>query len=222
MVKPVALLVLAFVLAACGSTVGRTDVPASSGRESDRVETYGPTAPVDESKLKPPEILLRNHVGEEQEAVAGSFCVDYVDPASGRGSGMCSDSPAVHPNAITIAMPGDEVTFVFSGADIVRPSGCHGEDEQGCTGSVQVKPLGCEDRQVERVPLALGPETRWTIDLEFGGYELDVFGYFESSDGATGDVSGALGLFVGGEPKNYDALGVTGIKRAMQVCPFAG
>jgi hypothetical protein len=160
-------------------------------------------------------------VGEEQEAVAGSSCVDYVDPASGGGSGVCSDSPAVHPNAITIAMPGDEVTFVFSGADIVRPSGCQAEDEQGCIGYVQVKPLGCEDREVERVPLALGPETRWTIDLEFGGYELDVFGYFESNDGATGDVSGALGLIVGGGPKKYDALGVTEIKRAMQVCPFA-
>jgi hypothetical protein len=84
-----------------------------------------------------------------------------------------------------------------------------------------VKPLGCEDREVELLPLALGPETRWKIDLEFGAYELDVFGYFESSDGATGDVSGALGLFVGGGPKKYDALGVTGIKRAMQVCPFA-
>jgi len=202
----------------CGAD-GRAGV---LGPGSDPVETYGQTAPVDEPKLNPPEILLRNQVGEEQEAVAGSFCVDYVDPASGRGSGVCSDSPAVHPSAITIAMPGDEVTFVFSGADIVRPSDCHGEDEQGCTGYVQVKPLGCEDRQIERVPLALGPETRWTIDLEFGGYELDVFGYFESSDGTTGDVSGALGLFVGGGPKRFDALGVTGIKRAMQVCPFAG
>jgi len=220
-VKPVPLLVLALLLAACGSTVGGTGVPGSSGGESDPVGTYGPTTPVDESKLKPPQILLRTNVGEEQEAVAGSSCVDYVDPASGGGSGVCSDSPAVHPNAITIAMPGDEVTFVFSGADVVRPSGCQAEDEQGCIGYVQVKPLGCEDREVERVPLALGPETRWTIDLEFGGYELDVFGYFESNDGATGDVSGALGLFVGGGPKKYDALGVTEIKRAMQVCPFA-
>jgi hypothetical protein len=220
-VRLVPLLVLTFVLAACGSSTEPTGVPASSGGESVPVETSDPATPIDESELKPPQILLRNNVGEQQEAVAGSFCVDHVDPASGRGSGVCSDSPAVHPNAITIAMPGDEVTFVFSGADIVRPSGCHGEDEQDCIGYVHVKPLGCENREVERVPLALGPETRWTIDLEFGGYELDVFGYFESSDGATGDVSGALGLFVGGGPKKYDALGVTGIKRAMQVCPFA-
>ena len=81
--KPVPLLVLALLLAACGSTVGGTGVPGSSGGESDPVGTYGPTTPVDESKLKPPQILLRTNVGEEQEAVAGSSCVDYVDPASG-------------------------------------------------------------------------------------------------------------------------------------------
>lgn len=170
--------------------------------------------------MRPPQILLRSSAGG-QKAVEGSFCVDYVDPTSGQGSGVCSDSPAIHPDAVTVAQPGDEVTFFFSGADIVRPSGCHGEDEQGCIGYVYVKPLGCEDREVERVPLALGPETRWTIDLETGAYELDVFGYFESSGGATGDVSGALGLVVGGGPKKYDYLGVTGIKRALQVCAFA-
>lgn len=87
--KPVPLLVLALLLAACGSTVGGTGVPGSSGGESDPVGTYGPTTPVDESKLKPPQILLRTNVGEEQEAVAGSSCVDYVDPASG-GEAACA------------------------------------------------------------------------------------------------------------------------------------
>jgi hypothetical protein len=218
-VKQLSVLVVALALAGCGSTAERTDVPASSGQESVPVETVGPTtAPADESKSRPPQIVLRSSAGE-QKAVEGSFCVDYVDPASGQGSGLCSDSPAIHPDAITVAQPGDEVTFVFSGADIVRPSGCRGE-EQGCIGYVYVKPLGCEDREVERVPLALGPETRWTIDLETGAYELDVFGYFESSSGATGDVSGALGLFVGG-PKEGDALGVLAVKPSMQVCPFA-
>jgi hypothetical protein len=221
-VRRVTLVVLALVLAGCGSTVDRTGVPASSGQESVPVETHGPTtAPVDESKLRPPQILLRSSAGE-QRAVEGSFCVDYVDPASGQGSGVCSDSAAVHPDAVTVAQLGDEVTFVFNAADIVRASGCHAEDEQGCIGSVQVRPLGCDDREVERVPLSLGEETRWTIRLERGAYELDVFGYFESSDGATGDVSGALGLLVGGGPKNHDYLGVVAVERAMHVCPFAG
>jgi len=221
-VRRVPLVVLALVLAGCGSTAEQTGVPASSAQESAPVETHGPTtAPLDESKLRPPQILLRSSAGE-QRAVEGSFCVDSVDPASGQGSGVCSDSAAVHPNAVTVVQPGDEVTFVFSGANIVRPSGCHADDQQGCIGYVHVKPLGCDDREVERVPLGLGPETRWTIDLESGAYELDVFGYFESIDGATGDVSGALGLLVGGGPKNHDYLGVVAVERAMQVCPFAG
>jgi hypothetical protein len=204
-------------VAGCGSADERTGVPASSGEENVPVET---SAPVDESKLQPPRILLLNSVGEQQKAVRGSFCVEYVDATSGQASGMCGDSPAIHPDAITVALPGEELTFVFSGAEIVRPDSCHSDDEQGCIGSIHVRPLGCEDREVERVPLARGPETRWTIDLERGAYELDVFGYFETSEGATGDVSGALGLLVGGGPKKYDALGVTGIKPAMQVCPF--
>jgi hypothetical protein len=220
-VKRVPLVGLALVLAACGSTADRTGVPASSGQESVPVGTHGPTtAPLEKSKLRPPQILLRSSAGE-QRAAEGSFCVDYVDPASGQGSGVCSDSAAVHPDEVTVVQPG-EVTFVFSGADIVRASGCHAEDEQGCIGSIQVRPLGCEDREVERVPLVLGPATPWTIHLETGAYELDVFGYFESSDHGTGDVSGALGLLVGGGPKNHDYLGVVAVERGMHVCPFAG
>jgi hypothetical protein len=220
-VRRLPLLVFAVVFAACGSTAGRTGLPASSGEESVPVETAGPTATIDESKLKPPQILLRNSVGEEQKAVAGSFCVDYVDPASGAGSGVCGDSPPVHPNAITIAVAGENMTFVLRGADVVRPPGCYSDDEQECIGTVSVKPLGCEDREVARVPLALGRETRWAIDLERGAYELDVFAYFDEADGRSGDVSGALGLLVGGGPKEDDALGITGIERSMQVCPFA-
>jgi hypothetical protein len=189
--------------------------------ERSRRDARSDDSPLEKSKLRPPQILFRSSAGE-QRAAEGSFCVDYVDPASGQGSGVCSDSAAVHPDEVTVVQPGDEVTFVFSGADIVRASGCHAEDEQGCIGSIQVRPLGCEDREVERVPLVLGPETPWTIHLETGAYELDVFGYFESSHHATGDVSGALGLLVGGGPKNHDYLGVVAVERGMHVCPFAG
>jgi hypothetical protein len=217
-VRLLPLLALALVLAACGSAAERTGSPGSSGEES---ETSDPTTAFDESKLRPPRVLLRSIAGQ-QKAVGGTFCVDYVDQASGRGGGLCSDSPGVHPDSITVAQPGDELTFVFSGADIVRASGCKSESEgeQGCIGFVHVKPLGCEDREVERVPLALGPETRWTVDLEPGAYELDVFGYFESSEGASGDVSAGLGLLVGGGPKQSDHLGVVAVERAMMVCPF--
>jgi hypothetical protein len=69
------------------------------------------------------------------------------------------------------------------------------------------------------VPLALGRETRWTVDLEPGAYELDVCGYFESDVGASGDVSGSLGLTVAGT-KEYGALGVSAVKPALKVCAF--
>jgi hypothetical protein len=62
---------------------------------------------------------------------------------------------------------------------------------------------------------------QWDVDLDPGAYQLDVFARFEASDGRAGDVSGVLGLTVPG-PKENDALGVHGVKRSMQVCPFAG
>lgn len=191
-------------------------MPVSSGSESVPAQTYVEPTPVDESDLKPPRIVLR--AVDEQKAVEGSFCIEYSDPQSGYGSASCGDSGPVHPKAVSVVMPGDEVTFLFEGADIVRSSGCHSDDEQDCIGSVSVRPLGCEDREVERIPLALGPETAWTVDLEAGAYELDVFGYFESELGATGDVSGSLGLLVGGGPKKDDALGVIRAEPSMRVC----
>jgi hypothetical protein len=196
--------------------VERTGVHASSREEA----TPTVVTETGKSRTAPPEIVLRSS-GGQQEAVAGSFCSSYTEPATGEGEGVCGDSGPVHPDAVTVAQRGDEVTLVFRGAEIVRPDGCHGDDDQGCIGFIHVRPLGCENREVDRVPLALGPETAWRIDLASGAYELDVFGYFESSDGATGDVSGSLGLLVGGGPKENDYLGVTGIKRAMQVCPFS-
>jgi hypothetical protein len=216
-VKRAWLLLFPLVLAACGSAVEGTDVPASSGFKSGPVDTSVESS-VDESDLKPPRIVLR--AVEDQKAVPGSSCVEYVDPASGSGTGVCGDTGAVHPKAVSVVMPGDEVTFVFDGAEIVRSGGCHADDEQDCIGSVSVRPLGCEGEEIERVPLELGPETPWTVELEPGAYELDVFGYFESEIGATGDVSGALGLLVGGGPKEDDALGVVAVEPSMQVCAF--
>lgn len=224
------LLALVFALlfaAGCGSASERTGVPASSGPAAESsegtvpAEGSGATTEIDESELKPPKILLVNEVGDAQRAVQGSFCIDYVDEASGQGSGVCGDSGVVHPDAVTVAAAGDSVSFVLRGAEVVRAEGCRSDDDQECVGYVYVRPLGCEERELERVPLSLGPETRWTVDLERGAYELDAFAHFRTSAGANGDVSGALGLLVGGGPKEDDALGVTGIEPAMLVCPFS-
>ena len=76
--------------------------------------------------------------------------------------------------------------------------------------------IGCKNRTVETIPLAVGPETRWTVDLEPGAYELDVFAYYESG-GASGDVSGSLGLTVAGA-KQWDALHVSPVEPSMWVC----
>jgi hypothetical protein len=208
--------VVALMLAGCGSAAEQPRVPASSGE--DTVLVPSTEAEADPTEARPPVIVLRS-TGGEQEAVPGSFCADYVDSDSGEGVGVCGDSVPVHPKAVTAVARGDEVTLVFSGAKVVRPSGCHSEDEQDCIGSVSVKPLGCQDHELESVPLNLGPETRWTVDLEPGAYQLDVFGYFESDEGATGDVNGSLGLTVAG-PQENDALGVFAVKPSLAVCPF--
>ena len=213
-------LLVGLLLAGCGASREGTNVPASSGEDTASGEgtvlVPSADAEADPPEARPPVIVLRSTEGE-QEAVPGSFCADYVDPDSGEGVGVCGDSRPVHPKAVTAVARGDEVKLVFTGARVVRPSGCHSDDEQGCIGYVHVRPLGCEGREVESVPLALGPETRWAVDLEPGAYQLDVFGYFESDEGATGDVSGSLGLTVAG-PKENDALGVSAMKPSLAVC----
>ncbi len=209
-------LLLALALAGCGVERDAAGPPASSGEEETAVTVPRPAIEVDPPKLQPPHIVLESPYGD-QTAVQGSYCVEHVDTATGEGQGACSDSAAVRPKEVTAVAAGDEVRFVFVGAEIVSSSGCHGDDPQDCIGYVHVTSLGCDHRWVEIVPLALGAETLWTVDLEPGAYQLDVFGYFESDAGATGDVSGSLGLTVAG-PKQWDALGVSASDPAL-VCP---
>jgi hypothetical protein len=211
------LLVVGLALAGCSAAQDAASPPGSAGSEP--VVTVPTTqGEVDPASPRPPAIVLTSENGE-QEAVQGSSCVEYVDPDSGEGQGSCGDSGPIHPTAVTGLTAGDEVAFVLDGAKVVRASGCHGGDEQDCIGSVSVKPLGCEKPEVESVPLVLGPKTRWTVDLEPGAYELDVLAYFESDSGATGDVSGSVGITVAGG-KKWDVLGVQEIKPSMQVCAY--
>jgi hypothetical protein len=214
-VRPLSLLVFALCVAGCGAATEGANVPASSGVESVPVETD--TEPLDESKLRPPAVLLVS-AGGEQEALAGSSCVGYVDPVSGEGVQVCGDTGPIHPDDMTVARPGDEVAIVLEGAQVVRPEGCHSDDEQSCIGEVDVRPLGCVDRHVADIPLTLGEKTEWTIDLEPGAYELNVFAYFEARDGRSGDVSGLLGLLVAPDaPPRTVPVDVD-----LAVCPFPG
>lgn len=206
--RRLALAVLAVALAGCGSSAERPGIPASSGQESVPVDTPEPALP--EAKLKPPPILLVGEV-ETQRAVRGSYCVDYVDEVTGQGQGICSDAAGpTYPRSVTSVVRGDRLTFVVPGA-ILKPDSV-----------VTIRPLGCTDQVTAEITLEPGTgEHRWDVDLDHGAYQLDVFALFEANDGRTGHVSGTLGLTVAG-PKKWDALGVSGVRRSMQVCPFPG
>lgn len=212
------LLLVALVLVACGSAE-ETGAPASSGQETSGQESAEgegtasggvepPAEPVDGSDLKPPAILLVSETGR-QKAVRGSYCVDYVNEATGQGSGVCADAAMpTYPDAVTSVAGGDQVTFVLADA-VFRPDSV-----------VMIRPLGCTERVLDKLALDPGTgEHSWQVDLEHGAYQLDVFARFKADDGRTGDVSGSLGLTVAG-PKKWDALGVGAVQRSMEVCEF--
>jgi hypothetical protein len=166
--------------------------PSASSGERQVVTVSVTETEIDPLELQQPPIVLESRYGK-QMAVQGSYCVEFQDTASGHSQGACSDSGPIHPKAVTAVVPG---------AEIVSGSGCYSDDRTG-----------------ETVALAPGPQTPWRVDLEPGAYELDVFGYFESDAGATGDVSGTLGLTVAGG-KKWDALGVGPVNPSIQVCAF--
>jgi hypothetical protein len=67
------------------------------------------------------------------------------------------------------------------------------EDVLTAEGSVSVHRLGC-DRRLSSFEV-VGPTTEWTVDLEPGSYELEVFAVFETAS-TNGDTSASLGLLV--------------------------
>jgi len=210
-VRLVPLLIVALLFAACGSAEERTGVPASSEVESMPAETTtAPPMPAADGELKPPAIVLVFRT-EEQVGARGSYCVDYVDEASGQGQGMCADAALpTYPEAVTAVGPGDRVTFVIRESVARRDS------------VVTIRPLGCSEQTLGELRFKPGHgELRWDVDLKPGAYQLDVFARFKALDGRSGDVSAVLGLTVAG-PKKWDALGVLDVKRSLQVCPFEG
>jgi hypothetical protein len=172
------LLALVLFVAACG---GASKQPAPVGASGP-----GPQRP---TSTRPPSVFLESAAGRQQ-AVLGSYCVDA------QLEGGCADSGPIHPAQVTVARSGEAMKFVLENAQVRRPPGCVAPTEQACIGAVTVRPLGCARRSLATIPLVLGRETRWTVDLEPGAYQLDAFAYFESDDGRTGDVSESLGLLV--------------------------
>jgi hypothetical protein len=211
-VRLIPLLLATLALSACGSAAEQRSAPGSSGQSGEGsvpVETTAPTvAPSGDVELEPPPILLVSETGK-QTAARGSYCVDDVNEETGQGSGVCADAAApTYPKAITAVGPGDPVAFVLHNAAFKPQS------------VVTIRPLGCTDQETRQ--LSLKPRTglhTWSVDLEPGAYQLDVFARFEAADGRSGDVSGSLGLTVAGAKEN-DALGVHDLKPSLAVCPF--
>jgi hypothetical protein len=186
------LLVVSVVAGGCGAAERVGDGPTST---SGRTDT-GSQPPFDEGeKTKAPPIVLEAAAGR-QAAVPGSSCVDYVDEASGYGVSGCADAVRPSPTQLTTVRPGEEIRLLLEGAAAVRPEGCVSEDEQSSIGTAAVHPLGCARKTVAEIPLALGAETTWQVELDPGAYEVEVFAYFDAPDGRSGDVSGSLGLLV--------------------------
>ena len=189
-------------------------MPASSGRDSESASGEGTASgpgeeapdPAGESDLQPPPIVLL-YMSDVQRAVQGSYCVDYVDEATGQGSGICSDSAMpTYPDAVTSVAGGDRVVFALPRAVFKADS------------VVAIRPLGCTENAVDEIALKPGTgKHAWAVDLKHGAYQLDVFARFQADDGRSGDVSGSLGLTVAG-PKKWDALGVRAITGGMPVC----
>lgn len=180
------LLLLVLAVAGCGVTAEETGAPGSSEPMTSGETFPGKTIeePIDPMKLTAPPIVLVSAAGK-QIATAGSSCVQYTDPDTGQGSGVCSDSATPHPGSLSIVHPGEGVLVLVAGAYVTGD------------GTASISALGCPQKKLLEFDLAdgmMGAHTR--IDLEPGAYEVNVFARFRSNDGRTGDVSGALGILV--------------------------
>jgi hypothetical protein len=127
----------------------------------------------DSARLRPPVLELVSDAGT-QRAVQGSYCV------TGPESGECADfAILLVPERASVVRPGEVVTIAVVGAHAVD-------------GTASVHRRGCER---ELLSVELRPETRWTVELEPGAYELRLFTTFEAGS-TTGDTRGVLGLVV--------------------------
>lgn len=122
---------------------------------------------------RPPALELVSDAGR-QRAAQGSYCVNGPD------SGECVEFEApAGPEQLSVVRPGEVVTIVLTPVS-------------GVDGTASVRRRGCDEQLASVV---LHPETHWTVDLEPGAYELQIFTTFELGS-TSGDTSGVLGLLV--------------------------
>lgn len=172
-----ALLALTLLLVAgCGAeerTSGRPTPSTAPSPGEEPLQSPSTTA-VEPSGQRPPAVTLVSEAGS-QAAVQGSYCV------TGPEVGICADHAEPNPPAeLSVVRGGETVQLVLKGVSAAE-------------GSLAVRRLGC-DEVLETVPLG-GPATSWTVGLEPGSYELELFATFDTAS-STGDTSGSLGLRV--------------------------
>jgi hypothetical protein len=197
---------LALFAAACGS-VQSGEGPAGGSAPAATIKRPTEVA----LSTRPPSPVLVSAAGK-QIGVLGSYCV------TSQVQGGCGDSGPIHPDKVSIVHPGDTLTFVLGSAIVARPEGCQAADEQGCIGTVTVRPLGCDRKAVSTIPLSEGRGTAWAVGLDAGAYQLDLFAYFKADDGRTGDLSGSFGLLV--QPSGD--LKIQPVDPQQASCPFSG
>src|SRR5918911_5203846 len=62
----------------------------------------------------PPPLFLHARAGAVR-AVQGSSCVDYTDPDTGEGTGVCADTPYPAPQELVVVRPREPVRFMLRG-----------------------------------------------------------------------------------------------------------
>jgi hypothetical protein len=153
-----------------GETVGGSSSTPTGAVEQAPDPSTGEVA----SDGLPPPFTLGSAAGT-QVGVQSTYCI------TGPSSGACADYVEIGPpGELSVVRPGETVQLVFEGAESAE-------------GVVSVYRLG-RRKKIASIELA-GPSTSWTVDLEPGSYELEVFAIF-ATESTSGDTSASLGVLV--------------------------
>ena len=171
-------LVALVAVSGCGAgegVSGSSSAPTGTVETPTVVETPVPSTEGEPASDElPPPFTLVSAAGT-QVGVQSTYCV------TGTSVGSCVDYVQIGPpSELSVVRPGEPVRLVFEGA-------------KSAEGVVSVYRLGCT-KEIASIELT-GPSTSWTVDLEPGAYELEVFATF-ATESTSGDTSASLGLLV--------------------------